>query len=412
MLWKFILLATTLDLIKCQEETKLLLVQMLFRHGDRAPVQLYPTDPNPEDVWPEGLGRLTKLGKRQQYSLGKLFRHLYRDFVTTNPNEVTVNSSASDRCLRSAQATVAAFYAPTSKWSFESCVDWQPIPVYYAPQDQDKYLYPGSRCPAATTEIKNIMKGPQVQQFLSEHKEILDYLSTHSGKQIQDALSVLLFIDTLHIEKKHNLIIPSWAYTYWDKYKKILHQAYQFFINSPVLLRLRAGPILGKITEDMKRKINHEIPDIKVRIYSTHDLLVLGVLDALQFSDVGPPPYSATIIFELHEKMDGGKAVRLLYLNSTTPEDVSQEPHVLTLDGCAEYCPLEHFFQHTKDVIPENWESECGLDESRGNLKYGEMEDEGKFLKELQASSAGVQADCPIGTKFTPNANWAKRKEN
>lgn len=71
--------------------------------------------------------------------------------------------------------------------------------------------------------------------------------------------------------------------------------------------------------------------------------------------------YCATVLLELHELSDSSPAVRLLYLNSTTPERGDQEPYVLTLEGCSEYCPLDFFVDFTKDLIPLDWERECGL---------------------------------------------------
>ncbi|VDK18906.1 unnamed protein product [Anisakis simplex] len=37
----------------------LLLVQPIWRHGDRSPTTTYPKDPNQESAWPLGWGQLT-----------------------------------------------------------------------------------------------------------------------------------------------------------------------------------------------------------------------------------------------------------------------------------------------------------------------------------------------------------------
>ncbi|GBN33040.1 Testicular acid phosphatase [Araneus ventricosus] len=124
-----------------EESTTLLLVQTIFRHADRAPLMLYPTDPNSEACWPDGMGRLTQTGKKQHYELGKFLRSMYKDFITTNPKEVYVNSSSDDRCLNSAEANLASFYAPEERWKLEDDLNWQPIPIHYLPTQLDKVKF-------------------------------------------------------------------------------------------------------------------------------------------------------------------------------------------------------------------------------------------------------------------------------
>lgn len=51
---------------------------VIYRHGDRTPVNPYPTDPwKNESLWPVKFGQLTNIGKRQHYALGKWFRKRY-----------------------------------------------------------------------------------------------------------------------------------------------------------------------------------------------------------------------------------------------------------------------------------------------------------------------------------------------
>lgn len=65
------------------DETQLVLVQIVFRHGDRTPVGVYPTDPNNASVWKKfgGLGQLTQRGMQQHYAFGRLDHHT----TTTRP---------------------------------------------------------------------------------------------------------------------------------------------------------------------------------------------------------------------------------------------------------------------------------------------------------------------------------------
>ncbi|GBO04740.1 hypothetical protein AVEN_172185-1, partial [Araneus ventricosus] len=84
--------------------------------------------------------------------------------------QILVNSSSVDRCLRSAEALVAAFYAPQGIWKFEEDLNWQPIPVHYLPAEKDKYLSFASFCPRSVTDSKRLYNSRQVQEVFQKHK--------------------------------------------------------------------------------------------------------------------------------------------------------------------------------------------------------------------------------------------------
>ena len=65
-----------------EDDLKLEYVQVLWRHGDRSPVTIYPNDPN-ANFWPQGEGMLTQKGMQQHYALGQYLRtRLGTEFVS------------------------------------------------------------------------------------------------------------------------------------------------------------------------------------------------------------------------------------------------------------------------------------------------------------------------------------------
>lgn len=55
-----------------EDDTKLVLLQILFRHGGRTPTYVYPNDRYGEAPWKiyGGLGQLTQKGMQQHYAFG------------------------------------------------------------------------------------------------------------------------------------------------------------------------------------------------------------------------------------------------------------------------------------------------------------------------------------------------------
>uniref|UniRef100_A0A8C9LJD4 Acid phosphatase n=1 Tax=Piliocolobus tephrosceles TaxID=591936 RepID=A0A8C9LJD4_9PRIM len=114
---------------------------LVFRHGDRAPLASYPTDPHKQvasTLWPRGLGQLTREGVRQQLELGRFLRSRYEAFLSPEyrREEVYIRSTDFDRTLESAQANLAGLFPEAAPGSPEA--HWRPIPVHTVPVAEDK----------------------------------------------------------------------------------------------------------------------------------------------------------------------------------------------------------------------------------------------------------------------------------
>jgi hypothetical protein len=96
---------------------KLEFVSIVFRHGDRSPVDTFPTDPYKEDSWPQGFGQLSLIGMKQEYYLGEVIRDRYIEsgYMSSNYNrsQIYVRSTDFDRTLISAQCVLGGLYPPT-----------------------------------------------------------------------------------------------------------------------------------------------------------------------------------------------------------------------------------------------------------------------------------------------------------
>ncbi|XP_042912830.1 putative acid phosphatase 5 [Parasteatoda tepidariorum] len=191
-----------------------------------------------------------------------------------------------------------------------------------------------------------------------------DYLEKYSGKPITGWKPAAFLRDNIWVEMRYNLTVPTWVEPYWNELTEVKDLAFFWILNSQLLQRLRAGPLLQNMIKTMEDKIEGIIPNLKFQIFSSHDTNLAALLMSLKLFDLKQPPYCATVFIELYSGMNDTYFVRLLYLNSTDVEKISQTPHILQLEGCSEFCPLKYFTEYTKHLIPDDWEKECQLPES------------------------------------------------
>lgn len=125
-------------------------VHLIYRHGDRGPMTIYPRDIHQQDAWPDGLAQLTTIGKRQHFALGQFFRKRYDGFLSRqyNNTEIYIRASDVDRTLMSAESNLAGLYLPNNKKDrFNPDIKWNPIPVHTLPTTEDYLLRGGDVCP-------------------------------------------------------------------------------------------------------------------------------------------------------------------------------------------------------------------------------------------------------------------------
>ncbi|KAK5971904.1 Intestinal acid phosphatase, partial [Trichostrongylus colubriformis] len=101
-------------------DMELLLVQAIWRHGDRSPTKTFPKDPFQERNWTfggGGFGQLSPLGMKQHMDLGKLIRKTYVDdmkFLSArySSEEIYIRSTDTNRTIISAISNLLGMYGP------------------------------------------------------------------------------------------------------------------------------------------------------------------------------------------------------------------------------------------------------------------------------------------------------------
>jgi len=325
-----IIIMTSILAIPCNTLTQdlegLKLVHLLYRHGDRTPIKPYSTDPyKAASNWPVGFGQLTSRGKMQQYELGQWIRARYDGFLSSNysEQEIVVRSTDVDRTLMSALSNLAGLYPPAGYWEWNRDLAWQPIPVHTIPQEEDMLLSSHATCPRFTQLHKEVLEESMfMKNIYNENRELFEYISNNVGENITDIVHLDYIFDTLPHEMK----------------------------------RLKGGPFVKELVEHFDSVADNTLspPNRKVFMYSGHDTTVAPVLHTLGVFNMIAPPYASMVVVELLDR--AGLVVRVSYKN-----DSSTAPHVLTIPGCEELCPLHMFKNLTQSVRPGDWRAECGF---------------------------------------------------
>ncbi|XP_023331571.1 prostatic acid phosphatase [Eurytemora carolleeae] len=317
------------------------LVHIVFRHGDRTPIDIFPTDPYKDrSNWPVGFGQLLNRGKLRHFELGQWLRQRYFGFLgdVYDENEIYVRSTDVDRTLMSAEANLAGLYPPTSNQRWNKDLAWEPIPVHTVPQSEDALLSSHADCPRFT-EL-------QEQLLVSED---FRYLSDY-------------VYDTLKIETEMNFTLDPWTKSVFPDGKFAELKDFSFLVDTytPELRKLKGGPFLKEMIEHLDKFKSGELDPAnrKVFMYSGHDTTIAPILHTLDVFDPPiAPAYAATILFELLEK-EGVLSLQVSYKNE------SGDPFILTIPGCTQRCPLDKLKVLLAPMIPEDWRAECGLKDS------------------------------------------------
>ncbi|BFY98829.1 hypothetical protein BsWGS_01869 [Bradybaena similaris] len=333
-------------------------VNVLYRHGDRSPMLVYPTDINqPAVAWPDGLGWLTNIGKNQQYELGQYLKSRYDRFLNTshyNHEEILVQSSGVERCLMSAYCNLAGLFPPQDDQVWNKNIPWQPIPVQTRPIKEDNKLGDDASCPRFQQLVTEYLNSSEIRKEEKANKDFYKMVEKETGVKNESIANILQIIDTLMCERDHNLTWNDWVTPdVWNKLDSLRSLSFNIFFALPEMIKLKGGPLLKEIISNMDASnlSNTTIP--RFYMYSAHDTTVASLLSAMKVYDSRPPIYTAMVIVELHSVNDTTE-VHVFYKN-----DTDRVPYELTVPDCGSPCTLEKFKEVTAVNIPINWTAEC-----------------------------------------------------
>lgn len=369
------------------------MVHLVFRHGDRTPVDPYPNDPYKDrKFWPVGFGQLTPGGKMRHFELGQWLRERYSGYLSKDydEEEVYVRSTDVDRTLMSAQANLAGLYPPTPSQRWNKDLAWQPIPVHTVKESEDFLLSSHADCPRFTRLQKELLRSQEFRDIYETNRDLFEHVSRNTGKNITDIVELDYVYDTLSIEAQNNLSLPDWTSGYFPggKFKELSDMSFWVDTWTHELKRLKGGPFVKEMLKHHSQVLDGTMTPAKRKLfmYSGHDTTVAPILHALDlFHPPIAPVFAACILFELLDR--DGPVLRISYRNES-----SREPYILTVPGCSELCPLNRFKELTASIIPADLQAECGVgsgeEEEAGGIPL--LEQRVTFIAAVSSSMMAV----------------------
>ncbi|TKR58382.1 hypothetical protein L596_029834 [Steinernema carpocapsae] len=364
---------------------ELVLIQALWRHGDRTPQETYPADPYQEDFWKLKWGQLTTTGMWQHYQQGLRLKARYVDklkFLNANYEleDTYVRSTGVPRTLMSAYSNLAGFYS-TSKNTFPTKAswptNWSPVPVHTLEPARDHLLHWESACPRRFQLFNERAEFEGYQKFMSQYKELISEIAQKTTWNVTDPFKLEVFFDTIFVEKLYNLTIPAWfTEAKYKELKGVLDLAIDYIYGNGEfgktenveLIRLTGGALLNAMIENMQKAVKKESP-VKYIAYSAHDTTLNALLRALGAKKtVVPervPEYASHLVLELWKTDDGSFEVELQYSANSKTDFVAVTD---AITGCPkeEACPLDKFVSRSNKYVSKDMEKECKMLPIRG----------------------------------------------
>ncbi|XP_012259855.2 venom acid phosphatase Acph-1-like [Athalia rosae] len=347
---------------RAENETVVLeLVSVLFRHGDRTPVntgvETYPEDPYlNSEFFPDGPGALINTGKKRQFEFGKALRSRYDEFLGPfyYPKMLEARSTDFDRTKMSLQLVLNGVFPPAPRQQWKDGADWQPIPTKYSREYED-FLRSDS-CPKYLAETKRFANTPEMQAKLAEFNDLMKWLEIKTGKAFEDARSLHEIYTTLTTQNSMGLALPEWVNEtilnrrLYDG--DVLH--YEILNGNVELRRLFGGALLRKIIDNGLKHRNGTLEKgKKLYLYSAHDTTMAGFMWTLGIWESRLPEFSSGVIIELLKK-GVEYFVKVIYYQGIPSEFVEMQ-----IPGCARLCPFEEFINLLKDVIATDEDLQC-----------------------------------------------------
>ncbi|CAF0751790.1 unnamed protein product [Brachionus calyciflorus] len=355
-------------------------VTVFFRHGNRGPFHIYPTDPNKADYWSRygGMAELTARGTKQMYDLGQYLKSYYSGVIPKDfdLNKVYVRSTGIKRALISAEAFMAGMYQPNQfqKWNNISGIsNWLPIPIQSAPINEDPLFNFNSdfKCQKYQFFKNQSLQSTLHLNITAENEAFVKKIANLSGIQDLDYYKLWIISDTTYNELAEGLNVPQWVLDNFERIIKAKNYGYELDFDSVDKAKFFGGTLLHEINQNIRNKIDNNL-NYTISIYSNHDYHLVGLISLLNFTwPLVEIPYASAIVVELRKDSNNNYYTQVLLRNGTygNPQPMS----VVQLNGCEKLCPIDKYLELTANKELSDYLTECEFPTKSNRKSYFEI---------------------------------------
>lgn len=270
-------------------------------------------------------------------------------------------TSVPDRTIMSMQSFMAGIFPPPIK-DLKLPIVWQPFSSTIDTAAQYLYFKP-EVCPTYYEIYHDLQANPpsDVLAMFEEDKEAIEVLSGHIGMSVRSVQALYYIADFV----KTNLFlgdeIPEWALeaynTFLPKYTK---RFFQMAHETEFLTKVRGGPVLSQMIENMELVIQGSSEARNFMIYSAHDMTVESLLRVLGVRDQTPElvNYADTVLIDLVDNGGSELQVQALYVDNS---GAIPNRFGIGIPGCGTLCNFSTFKNAVSKYLVADYKQMCGL---------------------------------------------------
>uniref|UniRef100_A0A183BWU3 Lysosomal acid phosphatase n=1 Tax=Globodera pallida TaxID=36090 RepID=A0A183BWU3_GLOPA len=279
-------------------------VHALWRHGDRTPTKMIPSDQtNTLDKWTAkfgGLGQLTSDGAQQQFNLGRLMRHRYDGFLSCifTPEQFVYRSSDFNRTKMSAFANLQGLFSSDSQEGPKMPLEEN------APKGLELRLLPRGHDPILFDDVESATTSKRKRKRM-QNCSFLGHKTQYG--QVPHPLRRIYYVhdplNSINAHKKDGFVLPDWINEPMrQEIMRLYNLKNSFNYKVDVIKRLWSGPLFTEILDRMDSIVNSNYKNTEqLYAYSGHDRSIAGLLAILGIYPESFPTYANALLLELHQ---------------------------------------------------------------------------------------------------------------